>query len=216
MKKYTIYQITNTINGNIYIGKHETYDLDDGYMGSGKVLKTAQIKYGLENFTKQILHVFGSEEQMNSKEAELVSEEFCLREDTYNLCPGGKGGWGYLNSITPKAEFAERGKLGGKRNKGNKNSSLKKMHDSGKLTHLYFNNKENFKELYTAGLHAAKSVESLQKRKSSYKEIKHAQGTNNSQYGTLWITNGVINKKIKKTEPIPEGWEKGRNLKAVL
>ena len=32
----------------------------------------------------------------------------------------------------------------------------------------------------------------------------------NSQYGTMWITNGTENKKIKKDEPIPEGWNKGR------
>lgn len=32
----------------------------------------------------------------------------------------------------------------------------------------------------------------------------------NSQYGTMWITNGINSKKIKKDETIPEGWTKGR------
>lgn len=94
---YTIYQITCKTTGKIYIGKHQTKDLNDGYMGSGKLLKRAQRKYGLENFSKEILYVFETEEEMNNKEAELVSEEFCLKEDTYNICPGGKGGWGYVN-----------------------------------------------------------------------------------------------------------------------
>ena len=32
----------------------------------------------------------------------------------------------------------------------------------------------------------------------------------NSQHGTMWITNGKENKKIKKDIKIPEGWSKGR------
>ena len=32
----------------------------------------------------------------------------------------------------------------------------------------------------------------------------------NSQSGTMWITDGTNNKKIKKTDKIPCGWYKGR------
>lgn len=34
----------------------------------------------------------------------------------------------------------------------------------------------------------------------------------NSQFGTMWITNGYENKKINKLDEIPEGWRKGRIL----
>lgn len=37
--KYTIYKITNIINNKVYIGKHQTNDINDGYMGSGKNFK---------------------------------------------------------------------------------------------------------------------------------------------------------------------------------
>ena len=35
-------------------------------------------------------------------------------------------------------------------------------------------------------------------------------GSNNSQYGTQWVTNGTENRKIKKDADIPIGWYKGR------
>jgi len=91
---YTVYKITNNINLKYYIGKHQTKNLDDGYMGSGKRLKSAIIKYGIENFNKEILHVFDSEEEMNAKEKELV----VITENSYNLCEGGNGGFSYINN----------------------------------------------------------------------------------------------------------------------
>ncbi len=53
--------------------------------------------------------------------------------------------------------------------------------------------------------------ESKLKMSNSHKG-KH-DGELNSQYGTIWITNGKENKKIKTYEEIPNGWEKGRVLK---
>lgn len=89
---YTIYKITNNLNGKIYIGKHQTLDANDSYYGSGNAIKAAIKKHGKENFTKEILFIFQTEEEMNNKEKELITEEFVLREDTYNLGVGGEGG----------------------------------------------------------------------------------------------------------------------------
>ena len=90
---YTVYKITNILNGKYYIGKHKTKNLDDGYMGSGKLIKQSIEKNGLHNFKKEILFIFDNENDMNEKEKELV----IISEDTYNLCDGGNGGFSYIN-----------------------------------------------------------------------------------------------------------------------
>ena len=60
---YTIYKTTNNINGKWYIGYHSTKDVNDDYLGSGRDLKKAIKKYGIKNFSKEILFVFNSAEE---------------------------------------------------------------------------------------------------------------------------------------------------------
>jgi hypothetical protein len=90
--RYTIYQTTNKINGKIYIGKHQSENPNDSYLGSGVALRNAIKKYGVENFEKIILFNFDTEQEMNEKERELITEEFIKRKDTYNKGVGGEGG----------------------------------------------------------------------------------------------------------------------------
>lgn len=60
------------------------------------------------------------------------------------------------------------------------------------------------------GIPASLTNKSKEKRRQSYKKIQHQQGEKNSQFETMWITNDQMNRKIKKTAQIPDGWRKGR------
>ena len=92
MKQYhIIYKTTNIVNNKIYIGLHSTNKLNDGYIGSGKILKKAIKKYGKDKFVREILYLFRTRDEARKMEASIVTTEFCNRKDTYNLIEGGSG-----------------------------------------------------------------------------------------------------------------------------
>ena len=88
---YLVYKVTNIQNGMIYVGKHQTTDIYDVYLGSGTYLRKAIAKYGTSSFKKEILFDFNSEKEMLDKEREIVNEDFVKRRDTYNCVIGGQG-----------------------------------------------------------------------------------------------------------------------------
>lgn len=86
-----VYKIINKINGRWYIGKHN--GTDPNYMGSGKLLKRAIAKYGLENFEKVILESCSSEKQLNEREIHWIAVTNATEDpNSYNLAQGGSGG----------------------------------------------------------------------------------------------------------------------------
>lgn len=108
---YTIYKTTNLVNGKYYIGKHQTLDPNDRYLGSGKALLQAITKYGRSNFSKEVLFIFETENEMNQKEKELVTAEFIATDSNYNAGVGGEGGpqfRGRTHSAETRAILSEK------------------------------------------------------------------------------------------------------------
>jgi group I intron endonuclease len=108
---YILYKTSNKINGKIYIGVHKTEDINDGYLGSGKGILDALKKYNKNDFAREVLYTFESEEEMYKKEAEIVDIEFIKRADTYNQALGGDlggtTGWSNWNNAPIDIRFSK-------------------------------------------------------------------------------------------------------------
>lgn len=92
-----VYRTTNLLNNRYYIGKHSTYSLEDGYLGSGKRLRYEIDKYGRENFKKEILEFCETSELALEREKQLVNEELLKDPLCLNFKNGGEGGWDHIN-----------------------------------------------------------------------------------------------------------------------
>lgn len=203
---YTIYKTTNLVNGKFYIGKHQTSDLNDGYVGSGKLLKRAITKYGSDNFKTEILELCPTEAHMNLAEKIYVVLD---QEVSYNLCPGGYGGFGYINDILkgdmnarksvhmrnkPREYFVKLGKIGSKE----AGDRLRTLRAEGKIS---------------PPNHTGMRRRDETKLKISNAMKEKQKGKLNSQFGSVWVNNGLENKKIQKDELflyLDHGYVRGR------
>ena len=213
---YYLYQITNLVNNKIYVGVHKTIDMNDGYMGSGKVIKRAIEKHGTDNFKKDILETFIDSESMYAKEKEVVTNTFLLREDVYNLRRGGLGGFDYINA-NPSLYLTEK-RLSTLMSNEERRLRWKILYDSDPNFRIKI--KHNAKLASEAALKAYPNGVFFGKKHSNETILKMIEshsgkqsGSENSQYGTMWITNGLDSKKIIKNDIIPDGWYKGRKIK---
>jgi hypothetical protein len=223
---YIIYKTINKINGKAYIGAHKTEDINDGYLGSGKFLKRAIKKYGIENFEREILYYLDTEQEMFQKEAEIVTEDLIKSGTTYNLVPGGSGGFYHINKNKLNTSYRTYDKALASRHKtdeilkekyGNEwRSKVGKL--GGKAYADSLASDVEFRRKIVENLRKKIRQDKLQspnariKRKETFQNMKHQQGENNSQFNTIWITDGKVNKKIKNNQPIPENWVRGRTV----
>jgi group I intron endonuclease len=221
---YYIYRITNLINGKTYIGQHKYKELNDEYMGSGKLLKKAFEKYGIENFKKEILifnvskkeHIDLLEKTFIASEREKVGAKNC-----YNITDGGGGKTSPCSEET-KRRMSEALK-GNKNNKGhhhseeakrkiseaNKGKKQKprsetfKREQSERIKKLYLENPEYRKNQYEGNVRSHNTLEYRKKLSESKKGHKSASANK------LWYNNGIKESYFYENTQ-PEGWIRGR------
>lgn len=207
---FYVYQITNLINGKIYVGKHKSAKnpFENGYYGSGKQITAAIKKYGIENFKKEVLHYCKDDDEMAARELEIVTEDFVKRPDTYNMHKGGYGGWDHYNgSGQHSANSSKGGKIAAK--KLNEFIAEQKANNTEWWQNWYASVVEQNRVKNNNGW-CNHTPEEYQARRKTQSAI--TTGPGNSQYGRIWISN-VLTKEVKRcniNEVIPEGWARGK------
>jgi group I intron endonuclease len=207
-KQYTIhyiYKVICNVTGKYYIGMHSTFNLEDGYMGSGKRIRRSIQKHGLENHVREILEFLPDRSSLKEREKELVNEEILQDPMCMNLQPGGGGGISgeehhiklregaskWINDKWKDPEYL-------KKQNAFKSERYKKLHQEGKIRYDTLRDKKHSQET---------------KDKIGEKNSIKQKGEKNSQYGTSWISKDGIVLKIKSTELesyLANGWIRGR------
>lgn len=100
-----IYITTNLVNGKRYLGQKKFDRKWKEYIGSGRAFKLAVDKYGKENFTRDIVYVCYSADELDAAEYSLSVELNVVEsENWYNLVYGG----GTTSGLTMTKEMREK------------------------------------------------------------------------------------------------------------
>lgn len=168
-KYYFIYLTTNLVNGKKYIGKHYG-SLDDGYLGSGKLLKYAIAKYSKENFQREILDFSSCEEENAEKEKYYIALfDACNNDLFYNIHEGGNGG-NTIKGMTPEEKQELSKKFSALTSGANNPMYGKKRSNEWKRQHSYWATYERDNSVYRT-----------KEYRSRMSEL--TSGSNNGMYG---------------------------------
>jgi hypothetical protein len=166
-----IYKSTNLINGKIYVGQDTKNN--PNYLGSGRILKFALKKYGIENFKKEILEECSTLDELNELEKYWIKKLNSTNKDIgYNVSFGGQTGWykGLKHTEETKKQYSltRKDKL-----IGDKNGMYGKQHTEDskkKMSKPQFGDKN--------GMYGKKQTEETKKKMS-----ESLSGEKNSFFG---------------------------------
>lgn len=216
MKVHYLYKTTCSVTGKFYIGIHSTNNIEDGYLGSGNLLKRSVAKHGAEKHVREILEFLPCRDTLKDREREIVNEGLLSNPLCMNLKLGGEGGWDHQNSnmdiqLVKAAKGRERmawllkndPEWAAKRREQLKESGRKAIlvaYAQGKVRH----------DTFTGRKHTPESLERMRRPKNG--------GSSNSQFGMVWVYS--LSEKHSQRVPatdldgwIARGWTKGRKMK---
>jgi hypothetical protein len=204
MRKYVIYKTINIVNNKYYIGFHSTYNINDDYLGSGKLLLQAIKKYGRENFRKEILYEFDDKTLALKKEKSIVTGKVVNDKSCYNVKKGGEGGWDFINKKLKNDSNYRK-----KRYK-KVSDKIKKAHSEGRLSgwsvtmkgkEVWNKNKklnESHKNKISVNNGSNLKIDEILKRKKDYKNMIKNRGWV-KQLSEKWnVSHTQVRRFIKK------------------
>ena len=209
-KYHYIYKTTCNVTNRFYIGMHSTSNLNDGYIGSGRRLWLSINKHGKENHSTEILEWLPNRSSLKLREKELVNESLLSDPMCMNLQLGGGGG---LSGEEHRTKWIKAGSAAGNA----KLAELWKDPEYAKTRALKIKDvmsRPEVKDKALTGFNNYRGTPHTVETKERLSEIMKLKqnGISNSQFGTMWITNGILSKKIRKTDIVPEGWRLGRKI----
>jgi group I intron endonuclease len=130
-----IYITTNLINGKKYIGQKMFRISWQDYLGSGKYFLKAVKKYGKENFSREIIAIAYSKEELDKLEIEFIKKHNAVEsKDYYNLAFGGESitGLHHSEETRKKMSEAQMGEKGNMYGKHHSEETKKKLSNANK------------------------------------------------------------------------------------
>jgi hypothetical protein len=174
-KKYHyIYKTTCLVTGKFYVGMHSTDNLEDDYLGSGKILGYSRKKYGDENHVREIIEMLPSREALKAREKEIVNEELLADTLNINLKYGGDGGWENVNHARTPEMWSAMGKARRAKSTGNNGKTF----DAAWREKISRSNKG--KQAFLGKTHSQEAKSAISSAN------KKMVGKMNSQFGTRW------------------------------
>jgi hypothetical protein len=154
---------------------------------------------------------------MYAREKEVVTDEFLLREDTYNLRRGGNGGFDYINkaglavqNLCRPEVHARTVESANSRRRSIGRTAAELASDKPRSQTL----KEKFKREghhWSGRTHQQETI-ALMRQSHKGKHVKEK----NSQFGTCWISHELVGSRKCNVTNLPimidQGWVKGRNI----
>lgn len=188
-----LYVKTHNVTGLKYFGK--TTKNPFKYLGSG-VYWLRHIKLHGIDITTEIIGLYYRKEDIKQ-----IAESFSIKHDIVNsihwanckLENGLDGGFNFDDlSIDHQTHLRHINKQSGRRG-ALQTQQTNLLRYGTKSTLSWLNSDPKFIE------------------KRDNKPKGHQRGNKNSQFGTMWITNGISNQKIIKGTTIPVGFKPGRS-----